>query len=160
MAVSRQTNSATALEFPPPTPYLVVPSPSALSPVGTSILGQEVLAVVDLVPMVGNVQARAVPVQAPVVDAIGCWLQTWMMTSQKTFRSIPRQLLHPNHLHPLYFRLSNSTCGPQRKRRSRGCTKVPWLVLNRFKVSSRYLPLSRAHHSTRFVNLSDLPSYR
>jgi len=73
------------------------------------------------------------------------------MTSQKSLRSLLRQRPRPNRFHPLNFRPSNSNSGSVLKRRRSGCTRVPWLVLNRYKVSSRYLPLSRAHRFNRYV---------
>lgn len=158
-------NSATGPEVAPQIPYLAVPSPTTSPPPGTLILGGppilgRVPAAGDLVPMSGSAQARMAPVRAPVEDATGCWLQTWIMTSQRTLRSIPSQRLHPHRLHPLHYRLSIDNGGSLRKRRRRGYTRAPWLVLNRCKVSSRYLLLSRAHHSARFVKLSDLQLHR
>ena len=147
-------NSATGLEVPPPSPSLAALSLTAQSLAGMSILGQAVLAVGDPVPMVvGGVQTRpvVVTVQAPLVDAIGCWLRTWMKKPQK----ILSQRLLLNHPHLLYSRLSINNYGSLRKRRSRGCMKVPWPALNRSKVSSRSLPLNRARHFTRFVRFSD-----
>lgn len=160
MAVSRQTSSGTELEVAPPTPCLAVLSPPALSPVDMSILGQVVPVVGDLVLMAGDVQARAVPVRAPLVDVIGCWLQTWVMRSQKTLRTTPSQRLRPNRPHLLCFRLSNDNSGSLRKMRRGFYTRTPWLVLNRYKVSSRYLPLSQAHRFIRFVKNSTLPLHR
>lgn len=153
-------NSATGPEVAPSIPYLVVPSPQVQFPVVTSILGREVLAVDGLVPVVGDVQVRVVIDRAPVVDVIDCWSQTWAMTSQKSHRSIPSQLPPQSRRHPLRFRLSNSSInnsgGSLLKRRRRGCTRVPWLGLNRYKVSSRYLPLNQAHRLTRYVESSGL----
>ena len=127
------------LEISLSTPYLVVPSPQAPSLVVTLIPGRGVLAAADLVPV------RAVTVLAPV-DVIGCWSQTWAMTSQKSLRSIQCQRLHPCQPRPLRFYLSNSNNGGSvLKRRRRGCMRVPWLVSNRCKVYSRYLPLNQAH---------------
>jgi hypothetical protein len=152
MVASRQMNLAMGLETIPPTPYLVVLSPQAPSPVVTSILG-EVLAVGDLVPAAEGVQVPTVLVRAPVVDVIGCWSQTWVMRSQKSPRSIPGQRPRPNRLHSLNFRLSNNNGGPVLKTRRRRCTNMLCAVLNRYKVSSLYLPLSRARRPTRYVEV-------
>lgn len=163
MAVPRQMNSVTGLEMASPAPYPAAPSLPTPSPVGTSILGQEVPPVGDpapslvptVAPTVGGVQTRTVPVRVPVVDVIGCWLQTWAMRFWKTLQLTPIQRLRPTHPHPLSFRL-NEISGSARKRRRSDCTRVLSLVLNRYKVSNRSLPLSRAHRFTRFVKLFDL----
>lgn len=152
MVVLKQTNLATGLEVVLPTPYLVVPSPLVPSQLATSILEREVLAARDLIPTAGGAQVLVVPVQAPVVDAIGCWSQIWVMIFQKNLPLIQCQHLLPNNPHLLYFHLSNND-GSLPKRRRSGYTRVPWLVLNRYKVSSRYRPLNRAHHFIRSVEI-------
>ena len=165
MAASRRMNLATGSEVAPSTPYLVVPSPQTLPPAVTSIPEREVLAANDLVPVAEDaqvpveedVQVRAVLVRAPAVDVIDYWSQTWAMTSQRSRRSIPSQPLRQCRLCPLNFRLSNNNNGGSLlKRRRRGCMIVPWLELNRCKVSSRSLPLSRAHRFTRYVEPRNL----
>ena len=72
------------------------------------------------------------------------------MISQKSPRPIPSQRPRPNRLHPLDFRPNNNS-GSVLKRRRNGYTRMPWLVLNRYKVSNRYLPLSRVHRFNRYV---------
>jgi len=166
MAASGLTNLATGSEVTVSTLYLAVPSPQALPPVVTSIPEREVLAIDDLVPLAEDVQVRVLParapailVQAPVVlvrvpavDVIDCWLRTWGTTSQKSPRSIPSQPLRQPRPYPLTFRHSNSNNGGSLpKRRRGGCTRVPWLELNRYKVFSQFLPQSRAHRSTKYV---------
>ena len=158
-------NLATGLEVALSTPYLAVPSLQTLPPVVTSIPEWEVLVVNDQVPVVEDVQApvaedaqvRAVLVRAPAVDVIDCWSQTWAMTSQKNPRSTPSQPLCQPRLCLPNFCLTNSNSGGSLlRRRRRGCTRVPWLELNRYKVSSRFLPLSRAHRLTKYVESSNL----
>jgi hypothetical protein len=164
MAASGRTNLAMGLEITLSTPYLVAPSPQALSLVVTSIPEREVLAVDDLVLVVEDVQLRAVlarapavPVRVPAVGVIDCWSQTWAMTSQKSHQSLQIQSPRQPRLYPLNFRLSVSNNGGSLlKRRRRGCTRVPWLELNRYKVSSRFLPLSRAHRFARYVESCNL----
>ena len=147
------------------TPYLAVPSLQTLPPVVTSIPEREVLVVNDRVPVVEDAQApvaedaqaRAVLVRAPAVDVIDCWSQIWAMTSQKNPRSTPSQPLRQLRLCPLNFRLTSSNNGGSLLRRRRGgCTRVPWLELNKYKVSSRFLPLSRAHRLTKYVESNNL----
>lgn len=151
MAASKQTNLATELAITLSTPSLAVLSPQARSLVITSIPELEVPEIDDLVPAARGVQVRVVIVRAPVVGVIDCWSQTWETTSQKSPRS-PRQ----NHLRPLSFCPINSNGGSLLKKRRRGCTRVLWLGLSRCKVSSRYLPPSRAHHCTRCVEFCNL----
>ena len=154
-------NLATGLEVILSTLYPGVPSPQAPSPVVTSILGRAVPAVDAPVPAVQDVPARvvqgalvrAVIDQAPVVGVIDCWSQTWAMTSQKNLRSI--LCLSPNRLHQLKICLSNNNNGGSvPRRRRRGCTRVPSLVLNRYKASSRYLPLNRVRRFIRYVGFA------
>lgn len=158
MVASRRMNLVTGLEITLSTPYLVAPSPQAPSPVGMLILGREVLAMGDLVPVVADAQVRTVAVRAPVVDVFSR-SQTWVMTSQKSLRSNPGQRHRRNRLHPLYplyFRLNNSNNGGSVLKRRRGdCTRMPWLVSNRYRASSRCLPLSRAHRLARCVGFCD-----
>jgi len=164
-------NLATGSEIAVSTLYPAVPSPQALPQVVTSILEREVLATDDLVPLAEDVQVRVLPaqapallVQAPVVlvrvpaaGVIDCWLRTWGTKSQKNPRSIPSQPLRQPRPYPLTFRLSNSNnSGSLPKRRRGGCTRVPWLELNRYKVFSRFLPPSRAHRFTRYVQPCNL----
>lgn len=171
MAASGLMNLATGSEIAVSTLYLAVPSPQALPPVVTSILEREVLAIDDLVPLAEDVQARVlparapailvqapvVPVRVPAVDAIDCWLRTWETTSQKSPRSTPSQPLHQLRPYPLTFRLSNSNNdGSLPRRRRGGCTRVPWLELNKYKVFSRFLPPSRARRFTRYVQSCSL----
>jgi len=154
-------NLATGLEVTPSTLYPAAPSPQAPPPAVTSTPGREVLAAGDLVRAVEGVPVRAVEdglvraalVRVLAVVVVDCWSQTWATTSQKSLRSIQRQHPRLNRLPPNFCPSnSNNNDGLVLKRKRRGCMRVLWLVLNRCKVSSRYLPLSRAHHFIRYVS--------